>query len=147
MADAPSEILEHGCSILDPVLLKYGLRRAQLVSGKSSGGPFASTTYTNGNRNLELHFRYSLGLVTYHFGPLSMTHEAYMRVLLGPNGGNMYPGFSEQPLDAFRGLANDLETKADAFLTGDSVAFGRHFEAAKKQAAVTGIARLAESES
>ncbi len=147
MVGIPGEILEHGCLILEPILLKRGFQHGAIVSGKSSGGPFASTSYTNGNRKLELHFRFSLGLVTYYFGSLSLTHEAYMRAILGPKGGNMYPGFSEEPLDAFRGLASDLETKAQAFLEGDAVAFGKLAETAKEQAGVTGMARLAESES
>ena len=29
--------------------------------------------------------------------------------LLAPNGGNKFPGFSDDPLDAFRDLAYDLE--------------------------------------
>src|SRR5215475_12014006 len=145
MTDTPGEILERGCSILDPILLKHGFEREEIVTGKGSGGCFAATNYRNENRTLELHFRYSLGLVTYHFGSLSLTHEAYMRALLGPKGGNMYPGFSGDPLDGFQELAKDLETKADAFLAGSSVEFGNLVEVAQKQAAVTGIARLAES--
>src|SRR5579859_7549970 len=102
MTSTPGEILERGCSILDPILLKNGFTRGDVASGKSSGGPSASTIYTNGSRKLELHFRFSLGLVTYHFDSVSLTHEAYMRALLGPRGGNEYPGYSNDPLDAFR---------------------------------------------
>ena len=105
-------------------------------------GPFASGEYVNGNRKLEIHFRYSLGLVTYHFGEMSVNHESYMRVLLGEKGGNKYPSFSDEPLSAFEDLAYDLRNFATAFLTGDFEAFHRFAMAAEELKKISGIARL-----
>jgi len=94
-----------------------------------------------------MHFRYSLGLVTYHFGQASISHEALMKAILGSNGGNKYPCFSDDPADCFQGLAYDLENFAQIFLSGDSSEFNRYVAVAKKQSSSTGFARLVESES
>ena len=40
------------------------------------------------DRRLEIHFRHSLGLVTYHVRDLAVEHSAWMRVSLGAGGGN-----------------------------------------------------------
>ncbi|MGH9675545.1 MAG: hypothetical protein ACRD36_00460 [Candidatus Acidiferrum sp.] len=110
--------------------------------GQSSGGPFASGAYLNGNRKLEIHYRWSLGLVTYHFGKTSIDHESYMRVLLGEKGGNRYPGFSDEPLCAFEDLAYDLKNFATAFLSGDFEGFQRSAIAAEEWKKIPGITRL-----
>jgi len=41
-----------------------------------------------------------------------------MRAVLGTKGGNQYPGFSSDPIDAFRHLAHDLGRFCQAFLSG-----------------------------
>ena len=146
MSEDPGEVVEQGCIILDGVLSKFGFNHGDIVRGKSSGGDYATTTYLNGERKLQIHFRYSLGLVTYHFGAFSLLHEDYMKALLGTRGGNQYPCYSDEPLDAFRGLASDLETYASAFLTGDSASFGEFVKSAKMHAGKSGFARLLESE-
>ena len=102
------ETFRAGCKILDDVMNPCGFCLIEGASGKSSGGNFASGEYVRGDRKLEIHFRYSLGLVTYRIGSLSLTHESYMRALLGKNGGNQYPGFSDDPLEGFRHLSHDL---------------------------------------
>src|ERR1700730_13866704 len=88
----PSEILRKGRAALDPILGAHGFTFKEGPSGRSSGGPAASGIYVNGNRTLEIHFRFSLGLVTYHFGERSVDHEPCMRAVLGNAGGNRYPG-------------------------------------------------------
>lgn len=147
MVHNPAEILEHGCAILDAVLRRDGFKREQIVSGKGSGGDFATTLYLNGNRKLVLHFRFSLGLISYHFGLATISHEAFMKAALGPKGGNKYPGFSDQPLSAFRDLAYDLETHCSSFLTGNESEFARYVEMARRDEALKGFERLANSES
>jgi len=114
----PKEILQTGCEILNPIMEWHGFTFAEGLSGKGSGGNFASGEYVRDERRLELHFRYSLGLVTYHLLVSSVSHLAYMRELLDDTGGNHYPNFSEDSLDAFRNLAYDLENFADDFLSG-----------------------------
>jgi hypothetical protein len=69
-----------------------------------------------GNRRLELHFRYSLGMVRFHIADQNASHEAYMREL-GAWEGCRYPGFSDDPMDAFRNLAHDIAVAED-FLSG-----------------------------
>ena len=62
-------------------------------------------------------------MVTYHVGERHVEHPAYMRAVLGPDGGNQYPGFSAEPLDAFRHLANDLTKFCGGFLSGSEEDF------------------------
>ena len=138
----PREILLDGRAILDPVLHQHGFRFEYGGEGSGSGGPFAFGSYLNQDRKLEIHFRHSLGLVTYHFGEASIDHEAFMRVLLGKNGGNRYPGFSDDPLAGFHDLAYDLQTFADCFLNGDSEQFMECFAAAENLKRTPGLARL-----
>jgi hypothetical protein len=142
MKDDPTEILNQGRVIIDPVLHRQGFSFIAGPPGRGSGGPYASGTYVNGERRLEVHYRFSLGLVTYHFGGESIDHESYMRALLGPKGGNRYPSFSDEPLDAFEGLAYDLENYATAFLKGDFDGFVRCVMAAKEWNSIPGFARL-----
>jgi len=142
MKKEPIEILREGRRALDSVLTQYGFSFQDGSSGPSSGGEYASGVYVNGNRKLEIHYRFSLGLVTYHFGEISLDHPAYMRVLLGDKGGNKYPGFSDDPLVAFENLAYDLQHFARAFLEGNSEEFARCVTAAEEWKKIPGIARL-----
>ena len=107
MNKPPFETLREGCEILDPLMNKHGFFFADGPAGNSSGGPFASGSYVNANRKLELHFRFELGLVTYHFGQTCIDHESYMRAILTDKRGSRYPGFSDGPLAAFHDLAYD----------------------------------------
>ena len=138
----PLDILGEGRNSLDPVIRQHGFFFKDGPAGRSSGGPCSGGTYVNGSRNLEIHFRFSLGLVTYRFGRASLDHESYMHALLGTNGGNKYPGFSEDPLDAFKGLAYDLENLATAFLNGNFEEFSRLVMAAEERKKIPGFARL-----
>ncbi len=98
--------------------------------------------YVRGDRRLELHFRHSLGLVAYHVGEEALTHEDYMRAVLGPRRENKYPGFSSDPLDAFRDLAHDLEHHALGFLSGPDEDFTRCVERLKESPRPTGFGAL-----
>jgi len=120
----PQEALQSGRAILDPVLEPHGFNYFETSAGKGSGGYFASAEYSIGDRRLELHFRYSLGLVRYHFGFMSLSHEEYMTAKLGGSGRSAYPGFSADPIDGFRHLREDLESHCGEFLSGDRVSFG-----------------------
>jgi hypothetical protein len=138
----PLEILREGCTVLDPLLRSHGFSFEEGPFGPSSGGPFASGVYVNGNRKLEIHFRFSLGLVTYRFDGRSVDHEGYMRAVLGNAGGSRYPDFSDDPLSGFKNLAYDLENFASAFLTGDFKEFARCATSAEKRQKIPGFARL-----
>jgi|SRR6185503_4264628 len=121
----PRETLIAGSEILESVMRPHGFIFVEGPSGRSNYGNFASGDFVRGDRRLELHFRYSLGLVTYHLDSCSATHESYMRELLGTGGTLRYPGFSDDPLDAFRDLAHDLENFAADFLTGSGEVLAR----------------------
>jgi hypothetical protein len=113
----PEELLLVGCQILDPVLVPRGFRFHLGTVGQGSGGHFATGEYLRERRGLELHFRGSLGLVSYRLGSVSASHQALMRVVCAP-GQNEYPGFSDDPLDGFRHLRTDIERRGQVFLTG-----------------------------
>jgi hypothetical protein len=136
------EIFRAGCKALDEVMNPHGFFLVEGASGKSSGGNFASGEYVRGNRRLEIHFRFSLGLVSYHMGSLSLGHEAYMRALLGKGGGNQYPGFSNDPLDGFRHLGYDLAHFCGDFLCGSGEEFGRCAITAEEQRKIKGFRAL-----
>lgn len=140
------EAMDCGRRILESVLVPHGWRFVPGPSGESSGGQFARADFVRGERRLELHFRHSLGLVTYHIGASSISHEAYMEVLLGRRGASRYPGFSSDPLDDFRGLAADLEQHAMEFVVGPADDFQRFVERAGRLAKVSGFKKHAARE-
>jgi hypothetical protein len=143
----PREILSAGRQILEPILIPQGFVFRETGSGRSSGGDYASGKYEKADRFIEIHFRHSLGLVTYHMGTLKISHESYMLSLLGPSGGNKYPGFSEDPLDGFRALAFDLETFSKDFLAGRGEEFARCVKISEERDRRSGFSRMAEFES
>ncbi|MDE3201876.1 MAG: hypothetical protein KGN79_13255 [Acidobacteriota bacterium] len=112
------EMLRKGARIIEPVLQPWGFEFRHFGAGASSGGQFASGEFFRLNRSLELHFRNSLGLVTYSAGQFNTSHETYMREL-GVWNDCHYPGFSSDPLQAFAGLAHDLQFAED-FLHGSA---------------------------
>jgi|HubBroStandDraft_1064217.scaffolds.fasta_scaffold382976_1 hypothetical protein len=119
----PKVCLLEGAQILEEVLQPKGFKFRFHGEGKSSGGEYASGEFFRADRRLEVHFRWNLGMVRYHVGDQSASHESYMREL-GVREKCHYPGFSEDPKDAFLGLAHDL-TFADEFLTGTGAVLRR----------------------
>jgi len=128
------EILQCGADILAPVLVPHGFRFAIVDFGSSSGGAAAHGDFVHGERRLELHFRWSLGLVTYHVGSLSLAHDDYLRALLGRSRAGHYPGTSEEPLAGFEALRQDLVEHCSDFVSGTGEQFRqcverhRHYE-------------------
>ena len=86
----PLETLRKGTEILGPVLSANGFTYCEGRPGHGSGGEYASGKYVKDDRILEIHFRHSLGLVTYQIGFESIRHEVFMRALLGQGTGNHY---------------------------------------------------------
>ena len=113
---SPKNSLLEGAEILEKVLAPNGFHFQFQGEGKSSGGNYAWGEFVRGDRRLELHVRVNLGLVRYHVGTESASHDYYMREI-GVLERCHYPGFSEDPKEAFLGLAHDLAF-ADDFLTG-----------------------------
>ena len=108
-----------------PTIEPFGFFWRPGNEGISCGGDYAMGQFVRNNRCLEIHFRHSLGLVSYALGNRSMTHDAYMRVVVGQSEHNQYPGFSDDPLDGFRHLAHDLSHFCAAFLEGSDADFLR----------------------
>ena len=129
----PESILIAGCKLLSPILEPYGFLFVLEKTGVGSGGRFASAKYVRGDRSLELHFRYSLGLVSYHIGNVSLDHEIYMR-MLGFGETCSYPDFPKQALDSFGSLAKDLKLYCGDFLSGNGDQFRKLAEGAEKPA-------------
>jgi hypothetical protein len=114
----PKDWLIDGTQSVDRVLGPAGFAFHFREEGKASGGPFAWGEFVRGDRRLELHFRYSLGLVTYHVARHSVSHELYMREL-GVWQQCRYPDFPNDPLSSFDSLAHDLSF-ADDFVSGSA---------------------------
>lgn len=104
----------------------HGFAYTPTAAGAGSGGAFASGEFRQGNRSLELHYRYSLGLVTFRVGNLTLSREDYMWSVLDGRWRSEYPGFSQDPLDGFRRLRTDLENHCLDFLAGSDAAFESH---------------------
>ncbi len=121
MTNDPQSTLIAGAEILGRVLRLHGFIFKLEANGTGSGGEFSSGAFYRDNCHLELHFRYSLGLVCYHIDQCSLEHETYMR-LLGV-GKNQYPGFTADALQSFHHLADDIEKYCDSFTASD----GREF--------------------
>jgi hypothetical protein len=112
----PKVTLLGGVKSIEQILVPYEFQFQFRGEGKSSGGYFAWGEFTRDDRRIELHFRDSLGLVRYHVGDQSTSHEMYMREL-GAWEQCRYPGFSDDPMAAFEDLAHDLAFAED-FLSG-----------------------------
>jgi hypothetical protein len=120
-------MLQAGVAVLNPLMRSHGFVYSSTSEGVGSGGSFASGEFRRGDRKLELHFRHSLGLVTYHLGPGALSHEEYMWSVLGKRWASHYPGFSNDPVDGFRHLLLDLDQYGADFLRGSDADFANHF--------------------
>jgi hypothetical protein len=109
--------LSEGARIVGEVLEPHGFIWTSDKPHAGHPGNSASGNFTKADRKLALHFRWSLGLVSYHVGSAVVSHEALMRYL-GHHQDARYPGFSTNPLDAFRHLASDLEKFGGDFIAG-----------------------------
>lgn len=123
---SPGDLLERGVAELAAVLGSAGFQFVETEEGVSSGGSFASGEFRRGDRRLELHVRSSLGLVRYHFGEESLSHQDLVRgvrALERISEEGEYPGFSDDPMAGFRHLRHDLDRFGGVFLRGGAKAF------------------------
>lgn len=118
----PEQQLLDGVKIIATYLEPLGFNFKLIGTGKSSGGHFAYGQFVCGDREIELHFRYSLGLVSYKVGNLVLGHEDYIN-LLDKHGQNKYPNFSDEPNDAFKCLKFDLENFLEDFAENNALNF------------------------
>ena len=141
----PRDVLLTGAHELDAVLGPARFCFSATDEGRSSGGLYASGEYLRGDRRLELHFRWSLGLVKYHVGGLSLSHADYVRAVKATAGATeqaKYPGFSANPVDGFRHLADDLAHFGETFLSGSDAEFAALHAWAKEHPQAKGLAAL-----
>jgi hypothetical protein len=125
--DREQAILDQGIAILAPALLSSDFKHVPGGRGFGSGGPSAEAAFTRKRQVLSLHFRHSLGLVTYRWRGIELSHQEFLR---GVGRTGTYPGFSDDPLDGFRHLRADLEGPLKGWVTGRY----RDFAAAAKAA-------------
>ena len=118
MIGSAEDMLQRGSALLEALLATHGFVFKALGAGHSSGGDFACGEFRKHDRWLDLHFRYTLGLVSYHLSNSEMSHENYMRSVSGRPHSGHYPGFSSDPLDGFRHSLLDLEEHGSEFLAG-----------------------------
>lgn len=136
------EILQQGADILAPALVPHGFEFIMVASGSSSSGAFAQGEFVRGERRLELHFRRSLGLVTYHVGALALAHDDYMRALLGRSGASHYPAFSDEPFVGFEALCQDLAEHCSDFVSGSGEQFRLCVQKHKEYESLSGFQKM-----
>lgn len=118
----PEQHLLEGAKILLTYLGPLGFKFQLIEVGQSSGGHFAQGQFVCADRALYLHFRWSLGLVSYQVENLTLSHEDYVS-LLNKQGLNKYPNFSDDPNDAFHCLKFDLENLLNDFAENNATIF------------------------
>jgi hypothetical protein len=138
----PKEELINGVRELEPILQPYGFTFALETAALSSGGHSASGAFLDGNKGLELHFRYSLGLVSYQVGGIKIDHADF---IAAQGGKGNYPGFSTKPVDAFRHLADDLKSYGGPFFNKDTTQFAEIANKLKKNPPVKGFKALSKN--
>ena len=117
MRDPKSE-LEAGIVILDPALLPHGFIFHFQNSGRGSGGNFAWGKYVRGDRSLDLHHRWGLGIIQYNIADLSIDHSAYLKSLGVDNESDLLSTPLESGLDRYHALRSNLENFCSDFVTG-----------------------------
>ena len=133
MSTQPEAVLLQGAELLKPLFSSHGFTFVEKGGSTGSGGPFVSAEFKRGDRKFEIHYRFSLGMVTYHLASQAISHEQYMCSVLGKPGMSHYPGFSNDPLDAFRHLRDDLQSYCSEFLEGTNEAFMRRIQHARSR--------------
>jgi hypothetical protein len=119
------QIVTKGCSFLDSFLKEKGFNLVLEDIDKGSGGLFLRCKFVKADRTLQMSYRYSLGEVIYKIGNHELEHSNYMK-FLGVKEKSKYPGFSDDPIDAFRHLAYDLKNFCADFIEGDGKNFMRY---------------------
>ena len=113
-------ILDAGSKIVGSVIEPHGFVWALGKTHTGHPSNAARGGFVKGGRQLELGFRWGLGPVIYRIGTVSVHHEALMKYA-GHYADAEYPGYSTDPLDAFRHLANDLQRFGGDFIFGNGV--------------------------
>jgi hypothetical protein len=114
----PRELLQAGVEVLNPFLNSVGYHFQFDHDGQGSGGYYACGRFACGNRSIELHHRWGLGIVNYQFSGFSLDHSAYLDGL-GLDRDSHYLWLRlEAGIDRYEGLLEDLRQFCADFLTG-----------------------------
>lgn len=113
----PQAILEAGNDILGTVLVPAEFSTVPSSTGSGSGGEFGVSRWVRSDQYIELHVRHALGIVVYGWADESFDHATVAAAL---SVTTTYPGFSSDPLDGFRHLAQDLAGPLAAIVGPDS---------------------------
>jgi hypothetical protein len=116
----PREQLQAGIEVLNPFLNHVGYQFQFEQDGTGSGGHYAYGRFINGDRSIELHQRWGLGIVNYQIGDLAIDHSSYLAGL-GVDRDSHYLWLRlELGIERYNGLLQDLQEFCDDFLTGDA---------------------------
>ena len=132
----PKSVLTEGSKELEALLAPHGFQLHLGETDKGSGGYFCRGEFVRDAKKLEFSFRWSLGLVTYRLGQLELEHTEFMRVQ-GVKGA--YPGFSDDPIEAFRHLRSDIENFGAPFISEEDDEFKALVEKAAVSPKATGF--------
>ena len=137
----PGKLLFKGAEILEQKLDPLGFSFYIKEGGKGSGGEYVVGTFENGDREINLWFRYELGSVSYRKLDLEKAHIELMQYL-GLEKEAKYPGFSlNDPLQGFRHLLEDWE-HCSIYFDKNGDAFYQNLSAYEYQKQPTGLAAL-----
>jgi len=119
-----AELLAEGAGILEPTMADQGFRFGGVSEEKVGHRVAARGRFSRRGRALDLQVRSGVAIAAYVARERLLLHPDYMAGL-GASGAMRYPGFSSDPLDAFRRLRADLVRFARPFLAGRGM---REFE-------------------
>ena len=132
MSADPTELMDRGAKHLKASLHPLGFVFRVVGSGESSGGPYCAAEFCYEDRRIELHYRHGLGMVRYHIGNASVSHESYVESL-GVRDQCRYPGFYDDKMEGFRCLAHDLTLIINDFVNGNGRYHSRAAAAEKRK--------------
>lgn len=137
----PEKCLTEGARVLATKLEPLGFGFDVVETGHGSGGNFAVGTFTSGDREIRIWFRFHLGDVTYRKGNVEASHPALMQYL-GLEKAARFPRFqTDNPLEGFSDLLADLE-HCSIFLEYEGEEFARVMRHYKYRQSPAGFAAL-----
>jgi hypothetical protein len=141
----PEEYLQKGAEILGELLYPLGFRFEVINTHVGSGGKFAIGSFTKGDREIRLWYRYELGSVVYRKGDIEKSHAEFMQYL-GREKESSWPGFvKESKLDSFRYVLEDLR-HCDIFLDDEGDKFYKELKDYQYKPPPKGLGALSEKE-
>jgi arsenate reductase len=124
-----AELLEAGARLLADALKPYGFKFDGVRTEKVGHRAVAVGRFARRGRAVEIQVRSGVSIALWIAGERRMLHPDYMECLRA-SAQMRYPGFSKDPLEAFRRLRADFFRFGGPFLAGKAVKeFERHYDA------------------